>query len=167
MARETYWLRSAASFAGELEAQRHAVRLGIFLPGETVTRIRFTYFLSSYNAANPLFADDVVICTGIETSEDPDLPTTNYPYTNAAEDWMWWEGETQGIQVFAFGEEARIVTEARGPQWREPRDVKAQRLNTGTDYWSLWLKTESTIATAQGNHYLGYAASVLVLKAPT
>lgn len=165
MARESYWLRSAASYEGGTAADTHAVRLGIFAPGETITRIRLTYFMSSYNDTNPILEDDVVICMGIDVSEDADIPRNFFPATSPAEPWMWWEGETQGIQVFAEPTAGGILTEARGPMDRSPRDIKAQRLNTGTDYWSVWLKTQSTILGPQGQHYLGYAASVLVLQA--
>lgn len=166
MARPTYWLRSAGSFVDGGEATVHAVRLGIFAPGETVTRVRFSYFLSSYDNANPILNDDAVVCLGIDVSEDADVANGFFPYTDPAEDWMWWEGDTQGIQTYAIAPDNSIVTEMRGPQDRSHRDVKSQRRNSGVDYWSVWLKTESTLAPGQGKHYLGYAASVLVLTAP-
>lgn len=166
MARATRWDRFVFSLLGTGDDTEHTVQLGTFDPGETITRIRFTYFTSSYEPANPLLNDDVIIALGIDVSELPGAPTTNMPAVNEDADWMWWEGDTQGIQVFAFGEEARIITEARGPMDRNPRDVKAQRVNTGTGPWSLWLKTQSTHGPIQGKHYLGVAASVLILEAP-
>lgn len=167
MARGTKWDRSLKSYdVGTNNQTEHVVQLGTFDPGETITRIRFSYFLSSYNAANPILEDDVVIALGIEVSELPSAPTTNMPAFQEDADWMWWEGETQGVQFYAISPDNNIVTEARGPMWREPRDVKAQRTNTGTGPWSLWLKTQSSLAPTQGGHYLGYAASVLILEAP-
>lgn len=165
MARQTRWDRFALSFVGNEARTQHTVQLGTFSPGETITRIRFTYFMSSYNAANPLLNDDVVIALGIDVSESAQAPTPFMPATAPNHDWMWWEGDTQGLQWYGFGEEAKIVQEARGPMYREPRDVKAQRLNDGTNDWSLWLKTQSTIEPGQGLHYLGVAASVLILEA--
>src|SRR5690606_12769045 len=115
--------------------------------------------------ANPLLNDDVVIALGIDVSESAQAPTPFMPATAPNHDWMWWEGDTQGLPWYGFGEEAKIVQEARGPMYRDPRDVKAQRLNDGTNDWSLWLKTQSTIEPGQGLHYLGVAASVLILEA--
>lgn len=166
MARPTYWLRSAASFEGNTVSDTHAVRLGIFAPGETITRIRFKYFISSYAEGNPTFDTDVVICTAIDVSEDADLPRNFFPFTSPAEDWMWWEGETQHIDFFYQPLSDPYLISVGGPLDRSERDVKAQRRNSSTtDYWSVWLKTQSS-AELQGRHYLGYAASVLVLTAP-
>lgn len=165
MARQTRWDRFALSFVGGEARTSHVVQLGTFAPGETITRIRFNYFLSSYNAANPLLHDDVVIAVGIDVSESPSAPTPFLPATAPNHDWMWWEGDTQGLQWYGFGEEAKIVQEARGPMNRQPRDVQAQRRNTGTTDWSLWLKTQSTVEPLQGLHYLGYGVSVLILEA--
>lgn len=166
MARPTYWLRSAGSFVDPGEADTHAVRLGIFAPGETITRIRFKYFLSSYAASNPTFDTDVVICTAIDVSESADTPRNFFPFSSPAEDWMWWEGETQLINFFYQPLSDPYLISVGGPLDRTERDVKAQRKNTSdTEYWSVWLKTQSS-AALQGRHYLGYAASVLVLTAP-
>ncbi|HEM61265.1 MAG TPA: hypothetical protein ENO24_03155 [Chloroflexi bacterium] len=167
MARGTKWDRFVNSYdAGVLNGTEHRVQLGTFDPGETITRIRFTYFTSSYEADNPILNDDVVIALGIDVSEDPSNPTLAMPATSEDADWMWWEGDTQGIVVYAEPTAGGILTEARGPMYRAPRDVKAQRTNTGTGPWSLWLKTQSTNGPGQGKHYLGYAVSVLILEAP-
>lgn len=166
MARPTYWLRSAASFVGGSTATSHSVRLGIFAPGETITRIRFSYFLSVYETANPILHDDVVICLGIDVSPFADAPSGFLPFTSPSHDWMWWEGETQGIQLYEPTGEAKYITEERGPMDRSHRDVKSQRRNDTTDYQSVWMHTQSTVEPLQGLHYLGYAASVLVLTAP-
>lgn len=166
MARPTYWLRSAASFVDGTEATAHSVRLGIFAPGETVTRIRFSYFLSSYEADNPILNDDAIICLGIDVSPFPETPSGFLPFTSPSHDWMWWEGDTQGLQVYFKAGTAAPVTESRGPEDRSHRDVKSQRRNDGEDYWSIWLHTQSSLEPGQGRHYLGYAASVLVLTAP-
>lgn len=166
MARLSRWDRFVFSFLGTGNDTEHVVQLGTFDPGETITRIRFTYFTSSYEPTNPILNDDVIIALGIDVSELPSAPTTNMPAVNEDADWLWWEGDTQGIQVYAIDPSSNVLTEARGPMNREPRDVKAQRKNTGTGPWSLWLKTQSTNGPGQGKHYLGLAASVLILEAP-
>lgn len=166
MARPTYWLRSGESFEGGSAADTHDVRLGIFAPGETITRVRFKYFTSSYAEGNPTLDTDIIIAAALDVSEDPDLPRNFYPATSPSEDWMWWEGDTQHVNFFYQPLSSPYLISVGGPLDRSERDVKAQRKNTGEDYWSLWLKTQSFNGPGQGVHWLGYSASVLVLTAP-
>ena len=134
MARPTYWLRSGGSFIDPGEADTHSVRLGIFAPGETITRIRFKYFVSSYSATNPTLDSDIVIAAAIDVSENADVPRNFFPATSPAEDWMWWEGDTQHVDFFYQPLSGAYIINVSGPLDRSERDVKAQRKNTGTDY---------------------------------
>ena len=160
-----YWLRTVKSFQNDVEADTHDVLIGRMSPGETLTRIRFKYFLSSYNADNPLLTDDVVIAAGIITGGPIPTPPNFYPATSPSQEWIWWEGETQGIQVYYKAGTEAPVTESRGPQDRSERDVKAQRRNNTNEGQNIWFKTQSTIPGVQGQHFLGYSFSVGILQA--
>lgn len=163
MARQSEWRRTLVTYAdGATSAPTHQVKLCDVAPGETVTRIRFSYWMGQYNSTAAFLGTGIGVALGIQMYEGS-LPTDN-PATVPNADWMWWEMETFSTDVFDRTPSTTLVNTLTGPLDPSPRDVKAQRL-AGESPATLWLQTAAQ-DTNQGSHYLTVGASTLVLLAP-
>lgn len=160
MARPTEWRRSAASYAdGGTSSSLHTVKLCDLAPGETITRVRFWYWAGQYPAF-PFSGSGIALGLGIGVfgSGTP----TIWPLSEPNHDWLWWEAFTLQTDTFVYdpmGEEVNLLT---GPEGKYERDGRAQRRNDGQTTESVWLITES-VDGFQGQHYLSYGASCLVM----
>lgn len=163
MARATEWRRTLVTYAdGATSAPTHQVKLCDVAPGETVTRVRFSYWMGQYNSEVAFLGTGIGFALGIQLYAGS-LPTDN-PATVPNADWMWWEMETLQTDVFDRIDPNRIVNTLTGPLDPAPRDVKAQREARDTPH-TLWLQTAAQ-DTNQGSHYLTVGASVLVILPP-
>lgn len=163
MARRTEWRRTLVTYAdGATSAPTHQVKLADIAPGETVGRIRFSYWYGQYNSEVAFLGQGIGIALGIQLY-DGSLPT-DFPDTAPNADWMWWEMDTLGVEVFDRIVQNQLVNTLSGPLDKAQRDVKAQREARDTTH-SLWLQTAAQDRN-QGSHYLTVGASVLVILPP-
>ncbi len=122
MARVTQWRRAQAPGVSALhDAQTTLCTLD---PGETISRVRLHFEVSSLNANEYVWAG-VPVLWGVFLITRPAGPALDL-FTDATnEGWMWWEGisfRTQPAQGLAG---AKYVDQ--GPDGGGYRDIRAQR----------------------------------------
>lgn len=164
MARQTQWRRTlVANLAGDGITDIHNVKLCDLAPGETVTRIRFDYWIgrATLNLANEEFGAPVALGIQLYHGSDP----TAFPALGVNSDWMWWEMAYMTTTVLDRSSETSFMYAAAGPANKAERDVRAQR-EAGTAPATLWLQTQTPVLGGQATHNLTVGASTLVLLPP-
>lgn len=122
MARVTDWRRANAPGASALHDQ--STTLCTLDPGETITRIRLFFELTSLNANLYAFSG-IPIIWGIYLQTRPAGPTLN-PFTDESDEgWLWWEGVGLRNQPAQGAGASKYVDQ--GPNDSGQRDIKAMR----------------------------------------
>jgi hypothetical protein len=122
MARVTDWRRAQAPGASALHDQ--STTLAVLDPGETITRIRLFFELTSLNANEYVFSG-IPIIWGIYLQTRPAGPTLD-PFTDASDEgWLWWEGVGLRNQPAQGTGSAKYIDQ--GPNDSGQRDIKAMR----------------------------------------
>lgn len=165
MARTVRIERRIASFDTGGTPVRHEVNLLPIFPGETLTRVRWQFWIGQFQGAIPFAADGVQFGVALQVYAPAEIPVQRFPVTDPNDDWLWWEGVTMRSDVFALRSDGSEINEMRGPIGDGIRDSKAQRGPiTGVDAHFLFLQTQASV-TAQGGHFLSYAVSAIILEA--
>lgn len=163
MARQSEWRRTAVNYVPSPDGgQFHQAKLCDLAQGETITRVRFSYWAGQNNVAVPLAGSGVSMALGIQAYPG-NLPTDT-PLTSPNADWMWWEWFTMVNEIWEHDTANKLTNTMTNPNPAAERDVKAQRAALEGPM-TVWLQTEGFNLT-QGYHDLSYGASCLVLLAP-
>ena len=145
MARPTEWRRAQAP--GTAAHNDQQTTLCTLAAGETLTRVRLHFEVSSLNANEYVFAG-VPIIWGVFLQTQPAGPSLN-PFTNMDDPgWMWWEGTALRNQPAQGTSGAKYVDQ--GPNDSGQRDIKAMRKADPTHgSFVIWRCTVSPLVPAQ------------------
>lgn len=167
MARELFWLRGAASYAGNVAyVNAHHYQIGTLAVGQTLTRTRFRFWLG-HTATDSLHGVGMMVAVGIivgpSTWTAADVPD---PFLDPIDDWLWWEAGTFQPELGATT--AGSVREHDVyPGNTLERDVKAQRAADPAVGSSVWIATGTQVDNPDLTvHYMSYGYSLGVLAAP-
>jgi hypothetical protein len=163
MARTTTWRRHVGSLVDDGSyGPRHEVTTVPIFPGETLTRVRFHYWISTDDEDLPFYGVGTEIVMALQVYAPGDIPVVRFPVTHLDDDWLWWEAATMDPRIVTVAD-GHTFSRATGPAYGGERDVKSQRGPIeGADAWFLVLQTQASV-TASGGHQLSYGLSALVL----
>lgn len=163
MARTTTWRRHVGSLVDDGSyGVRHEITTVPIHPGETLTRVRFQYYIDSQDEDLPFFASGSEVVFALQVYAPADIPVLRFPVTHLDDDWLWWETATFRTDVLTIVD-GHTFTNQSGPYDGGYRDSKAQRGPIeGVDAHFLVVQTQASV-TATGGHRLSYGLSALVL----
>jgi hypothetical protein len=163
MARTTTWRRHMGSLVDDgSHGPRHEVTTVPIHPGETLTRVRFHFWISTDDEDLPFYGVGTEIAVALQVYAPADIPVVRFPFTHLDDSWLWWEGATMDARVVTVAD-GHTFSVASGPAYGGERDVRAQRGPIeGEDAYFLVIQSQASV-TATGGHQLSYALSALVL----
>lgn len=162
------WRRACVEYIDNAAASNGHIWQGPILnPGETLTRLRFSWQATTEAPTYPSWSQNLACCMGAIVLPDPataaDVPD---PFLSPNEDWVWWEAGWFLSRAVKQGGNPSVVqeTDTAPPDGGRERDVRAQRKADPVNGSHIWfVSATGTSYPNQARHYLSLAYSVGVL----